>query len=240
MSAPARTIDVYFLPTLTTPEQLAGKTVVVIDVLRATTTTVQALASGAREVIPCLEVDEARNLARKFQGPCLLGGERKGGKIDGFDWGLAARYARWSRAEHLLHTTNGTRALLRSPGPRVLLGAFTNLSTTVDALASAQEIALLCAGTDGQITREDVLLAGALVEKLGLGRFATLNDQARIAGDAWRGCVESGSPLDSCCWPARRPVPRLSANRRRCLASQIDQHPLWLTHARSVEIVTGV
>src|ERR1700678_3263988 len=82
------TINVHLLPRLVEETELAGSVCVVIDVLRATTTMAHALSAGAREVIPCLEVEDAlraaANLPRK---QVLLGGERSGVKIDGFDLG---------------------------------------------------------------------------------------------------------------------------------------------------------
>jgi 2-phosphosulfolactate phosphatase len=83
----ARQVDVYLLPALVQPEELTDRTVVVIDVLRATTTIVQALASGATQVVPCQEIADARDLALKLPGPILLGGERGGKQIAGFDLG---------------------------------------------------------------------------------------------------------------------------------------------------------
>ena len=85
------TIAVHFLPTLTSAEELAAGVVVMVDVLRASTTIVTALANGAKEVIPCLEIDEARQKAAEWTGSGesserpLLGGERGGLAIAGFD-----------------------------------------------------------------------------------------------------------------------------------------------------------
>jgi 2-phosphosulfolactate phosphatase len=81
-------LRVHLLPQLVKPDDLAGSTCVVIDVLRATTTIAHALAAGAREVLPCLTVDEARQKAAGFaSGEVVLGGERGGVRIDGFDFG---------------------------------------------------------------------------------------------------------------------------------------------------------
>jgi 2-phosphosulfolactate phosphatase len=200
MPAP-RQIDVFLLPTLAEPEQLAGRTCVVIDVLRATTTIVHALAAGATEVIPCLEVDEARRMAAQIGPQAVLGGEREGGKIAGFDLGNSpAEYTRQSVGGKTLvfTTTNGTRALMRcKTATRVLLGAFVNFSAVCGEIAGADQIALLCGGTDGEVTREDALLAGAIVVELTASggrqppeayRYA-MNDQAELAADAWRTAV---------------------------------------------------
>jgi 2-phosphosulfolactate phosphatase len=85
-------------------------------------------------------------------------------------------------------TTNGTKALMHATGAgRVLIGAFVNLSAVCRGLVDSNDIHLLCAGTRGEITREDTLLAGAVVERLvRSNRHAIdLNDQAKIAAEAW-------------------------------------------------------
>jgi 2-phosphosulfolactate phosphatase len=190
---PATTrIDVYFLPSLFEPPEVAGKTVVVVDVLRATTTIIHALAAGATQVIPCLEVEEAKQVARG-QRQAVLGGERGGEKIPGFDLGNSpAEYTRESVGGKpvVFTTTNGTRALLKCrAAKRVFIGAFSNYSAVCRELAGAGEIAVVCAGTDGQVTREDVLFAGAVVDDLLRNGKVDLNDQAEIAADAWRTAV---------------------------------------------------
>jgi len=191
----ARQIDVYLLPALVEPAELAGKVAVVIDVLRATTTIVHALASGAREVVPCLEVEQASALARDEQARTLVlrGGERGGKQIPGFDLGNSpAEYSRDIVAGKTIAftTTNGTRAMQRCRlARRVLIGAFVNFSAVCRELATESEIALVCAGTDGHVTREDALLAGAIVVDIAGGGLCRLNDQAQIAADAWQTAV---------------------------------------------------
>ena len=90
MSIPQQ-LDVQLLPTLVEPAELAGKAVVVIDVLRATTTIIHALAAGAKQVLPCLEVEEALHKAARIGSDVLLGGERGGQRIPGFDLGNSPR-----------------------------------------------------------------------------------------------------------------------------------------------------
>lgn len=201
-------LNVHFLPALTTPDELAGSTVVVIDVLRATTTIVYALAAGAREVLPCLEVDEARQRAAALPtGQAVLGGERGGLRIDGFDLGNSPEeYAPQvvQGRTVLLTTTNGTRAMLGCrTAARVLIGAFVNAPAVARELAPARRIDLVCAGTRGAITRDDVLLAGYLTELAMLetlpadlpGEPWQLNDQARLASNAWRACSVTDDEL---------------------------------------------
>lgn len=82
-----RRINVHFLPSWISPDHLADRTVVVVDVLRATTTIVYALAHGAKEVIPCLTVEDAWQAYRGQAGPVVLGGERGGLAVEGFHLG---------------------------------------------------------------------------------------------------------------------------------------------------------
>jgi 2-phosphosulfolactate phosphatase len=198
-------LDVYLLPDLVEPGALADKTVVVIDVLRATTTIVHALAAGAREVVPCLEVDDARQISARLGGGAVLGGERGGVAIAGFDLGNSpAEYSRERVGGKtvVFTTTNGTRAMQRCKlAGRVLLGAFVNFSAVCRELAGSDRVALVCAGTDGHVTREDTLLAGAIVDDLTQSRSTRstagqassgtlrLNDQALLAADAWQTAV---------------------------------------------------
>src|SRR5687768_3032349 len=122
-----RTLDVHFLPELTSPEELAGGVVVVIDVLRASTTITYALAAGARELIPCLEIDDARAAATKLPpAQVVLGGERQGLPIAGFDLGNSPRDYTPERVGGktvVFTTTNGTKAMLQCrQAARVLIG----------------------------------------------------------------------------------------------------------------------
>lgn len=193
-AATCRSISVHLLPDLVEPQQLAGKTAVVIDVLRATTTVVTALAHGAREVLPCLEIADARAKAAQFENP-LLGGERGGLRIEGFQLGNSpAEYDERTVRDRtvIFTTTNGTRAMMRCKlAKRVLVAAFVNLSAICRELTGEREVEIVCAGTDGHVTREDTLLAGAIVDDLSQLTDLPLqtNDQADIAADAWRSAV---------------------------------------------------
>lgn len=188
-------LHAHFLPALTTPEALAGGTVVVIDVLRATTVIAHALDAGARAVIPCLEIDEARKMAESFpRGEAVLGGERGGLPIEGFDLGNSPSEYRPETVGGktvVFTTTNGTKAMRQcQQAKRVLLGAFVNASAVATAIAEEERVHLLCAGTRGEITREDVLLAGYLADTVWRchsndGEW-DVNDQWRIAADGWR------------------------------------------------------
>lgn len=170
--AMSRPILVHLLPTLFDPIDLRGGVAVVIDVLRATSTIVQALAAGATSVVPCGEIEEARSIAaRAAPGTVLLGGERKGVMIPGFDLGNSPgdyTHKVVGGRQLIFTTTNGTRALLRAKeARRVLTGAISNLSAVVELLSEEQgPVHLVCAGTDGRVTLEDVLCAGGIVRWL--------------------------------------------------------------------------
>lgn len=163
-----QSVRTHLTPALLEPADLAGAIAVVIDVLRATTTIAYALAAGAARVIPCLEVDEAQQVAAGLSnGNALLGGERGGVKIAGFDLGNSpAEYTprRVGGKTVVFTTTNGTRALQRSSAARrVVTGSFANLNAVVHWLSKQlYPVHIVCAGTEGRITLEDVLCAGAI------------------------------------------------------------------------------
>jgi 2-phosphosulfolactate phosphatase len=196
-------LRVHLLPKLVEPADLTGRTVVVIDVLRATTTICHALAAGAAAVVPCLEIDEARKKAAAIGSGAVLGGERLGLRIEGFDLGNSpTEYTRETvgGTTVVFTTTNGTKAMLRArEAANLYLGAFVNLAAVAEAVAGHDRVDLLCAGTRGQVTAEDALFAGAVVDRvLNHGPRTTnheLNDQARLVRDAWRTVVASKAPL---------------------------------------------
>ncbi|MDG3005068.1 2-phosphosulfolactate phosphatase [Paludisphaera mucosa] len=190
-------VSVHLLPSLIPSGALRGGVAVVIDVLRASTTIVHALAHGCTAVIPCGEIDEARRVAAGLpRGSALLGGERHGVPIEGFDLGNSpGEYtAEACRGRTLvMTTTNGTRALLASlEAETVLVGSFVNFAATVQRLIHEERpVHLVCAGTEGAVSYEDALLAGAFA-----GRFVDLehelgNDEAEIARGLWERVQEN-------------------------------------------------
>ena len=187
-------ISVRFLPKLIDPAAMADATAVIIDVLRASTTICTALSGGARQILPCLEIPQAGDLKTAGQAD-LCGGERGGVKIDGFDFGNSPfDYSQQAVAGKTIAftTTNGTRAMQAcQSAARVYIAAFVNLASVAQAIQADAKIELVCAGTDGEITEEDVLFAGALVERLKEYQAAKqadveLNDQAHIALSDWQ------------------------------------------------------
>ncbi len=151
-----------------TPEEGASATVgIVVDVLRATSTIAQALASGYRRVLCCAEIEEARKLRAEIPSS-LVGGERNAVRIEGFDVGASPREFLEPRAETLiLSTTNGTRAILAATARAndVMLGSMLNLSA-VAAAARGRDTAIVCAGFKGAFALDDAYCAGRLVQLL--------------------------------------------------------------------------
>jgi 2-phosphosulfolactate phosphatase len=216
-------LRVYDVPTQVDPEELAGGTVVVIDVLRATTTILYALAAGAAEVIACLEIDDALKIAGRLpRSQVVLGGERGGLPIEGFDLGnspLEYDPAAVAGKTIMLATTNGTRAMHRCRlAELVFIGAFVNAGALADRLAGLPKIAFLCAGADGDVTRDDVLFAGLMVERLQRRSAMAyrLNPQAIAAQEQWLASL----PAPMTTGAERLPPPLLADQLRKGLAGQ--------------------
>ena len=183
----ANSVFVHLLPDLFQPEQLTGGIAVIIDILRASTTMITALHHGAAAVVPWGTVEQAMHI-RQTSGPetrVLLGGERGGVRIEGFDLGNSpADYTTDVVDSRILGftTTNGTRALLRSvQADQIVVGAFVNLSVLITHLRRKNRpVHLVCAGTDGHITGEDVLFAGAVVDRLLCKPMCIDNDSSTV------------------------------------------------------------
>src|SRR5438067_4901691 len=152
-----------------TPDEAApAATGIVVDVLRATSTIAQALASGYGRVLCCSELEEARALRRELPDS-LVGGERKAVRIEDFDVGASPREFLEPRAETLiLSTTNGTRAILETATrcERVVLGSLLNLSAVASA-AQSNDVVVVCAGFQGAFALDDAYCAGRIVQLLG-------------------------------------------------------------------------
>ncbi len=163
------------LPDDMPPDAVAGGVAIIIDVLRASTTIITALAEGAAFVLPAAEVAIARRFRQSLPADTLLGGERGGIPLAGFDLGNSpAEYdrARVAGRGIVITTTNGTAALARCDAASdVLIGGLVN-RTAVAAAAlrlagEAGDVHLVCAGTDGCVTEEDLLGAGAILDAAG-------------------------------------------------------------------------
>lgn len=154
---------------LTPAEEAAAPLGIVVDVLRATSTIAQALASGYERVLCVAEIEEARRLRQTIEGS-LVGGERNAVRIDGFDVGASPREFLEARAATLiLSTTNGTRAILAAAArcEEVVLGSLLNLAAVArHAAQRGEDVAILCAGFKGQFALDDAYCAGRIVQLL--------------------------------------------------------------------------
>jgi len=186
-------VDVALAPALLRRPLPAGTVVVVLDVLRATSTMATALFHGATGVLPAPEVESARERAQQLGA--LLGGEREALPPPGFDCGNSPREydaARVAGRLIVLTTTNGTRALEAVAGAeRVLAAGLVNAEVTARALAEsgAGRVLLLCAGRRGGVSLDDTAAAGCLVGSLALLAGAEVGEGARLAAavfDAWK------------------------------------------------------
>jgi 2-phosphosulfolactate phosphatase len=161
---------------------------IVVDVLRATSTIAQALASGYERVYCCAEIDEALAL-REQLGEGLLGGERNAVRIEGFDVGASPReFVGEPRARTVIFsTTNGTRAILETAarGEEVLLGSLLNLDAVAEAARErGEDIGLVCAGFQRQFALDDAYCAGRIVGLLG-GEPSDSAKAAHAIARAW-------------------------------------------------------
>jgi 2-phosphosulfolactate phosphatase len=168
-------------------EPLTGDVGVVVDVIRATSTIAQALASGYRRVLCCAEVDEARALAER-EGDAVLGGERRAVRIEGFRFGNSPQeLAGEPEAGTLvLTTTNGTRLLVAAAGrfETVLVGSILNLDAVAAAVreSGAEDVAVLCAGVGGEVVLDDAYCAGRIAERIGGEAADSAVAAIRLAG----------------------------------------------------------
>jgi 2-phosphosulfolactate phosphatase len=168
------------------PAELGGATVVVIDVLRATSTMAAALAAGARGIYPTATTEEAITLAQSLgRDDTLLCGERRGERIEGYDLGnspaeFTADVVGGRRL--VMNTTNGTRAFLAAEGAeRVLGAAFVNVAAVAGQLGAADDLLVLCAGRQDGFSLEDAVCAGALLRELADPATTQMDDAARAA-----------------------------------------------------------
>lgn len=193
-------IRVCFLPPMLVPDDLDGACVVMTDVIRASSSIATALANGASRIIPQAEIEDSFALAKKLGDGTLVGGERGGKIVPGFNAGNSPReYTEEKIRDNtlVLCTSNGTWALEFCRGAdRILSGAIVNLSETANVCNSHDKVTVVCAGTDRHITGEDVLFAGGVVSKLReKNSRAVLSDQAQIALAHWErveALIESG------------------------------------------------
>ena len=152
----------------TPAEAAAAPLGIVVDVMRATSTIVQALASGYERVLCCAEIEDALALKAELGEAAITAGERDAKRIEAFDAGASPREFLEPRAETLvLSTTNGTRSIVAAAAScdEVVLGALLNLEA-VAARARGSDTIVLCAGYKGVFAIDDAYCAGRIVQIL--------------------------------------------------------------------------
>ena len=183
-------ISACFTPAEARPGDIANATAVVIDVVRATSCIVEAIANGARGIFPTISVEQATGLRDSLgRDQTLLCGERRGVRINGFDLGNSpAEFtpAIVSGKQLVMTTTNGTRAFAAAAAAdRVLAASFLNLGAVVDEVLGDRDVTVVCAGKEGRFALDDAVCAGHIIRGV-LRRFegsVTLDDVAAAAAD---------------------------------------------------------
>ncbi len=181
-------VSAYPFPGAVTEKQYYGKTVVVVDVLRATTSMVEALQNGASQVVPARDPGEAMGyIGHLGRRESLLAGERNGLKLPDFDMGnspLEFGEKKVKGKSVVFFTTNGTGAILSARAcAKLLIGCMRNRRAVGEAAAKQEmDIIVLCAGTMMECSADDIVAAGGILKAIieNLEEEPELNDFARI------------------------------------------------------------
>ena len=160
-------VKVFLTPETVSPKLLSDSTCVVVDILRATSSWVTAIANGARLIRPVNTLKECKSLGNKG---FLTAAERGGQRIEGFDLGNSPlEYAREkvSGKKIAVTTTNGSRTIkYTSAGKEIYIGAYLNLKALYQVLNNKSPVVIICSGWEGRPGMEDILFAGELVSML--------------------------------------------------------------------------
>lgn len=241
-------LDVVFTPAGLTSMEVQGRTVLVIDILRATTAMCAALSHGARAILPVASTEEALRLAQTIgSADLLLAGERNCVRIPGFHLGnspLEMTEEAVRGRTLIVTTTNGSRALLACQGAAAVYPAgAVNLTLAAEKAREALErdgdLLLVCAGRDGAFSLDDAYCAGRLMaaalERRTPRRW--MNDAALVALDLVRRYGERWErPLARS--RAGRDLVRLGFADDVADAARVDAYPvLPLFHERRVTLV---
>ena len=163
-------IDIQLIPVEPSLEALANSAVVVIDVLRATSVMVMAMSRGAREIVPVRTVEEAFVLAKGSPpGSTLLGGERGGKPIEGFDLGNSPREYTGEKVRGkrlIVTTTNGTKAFHSvASAKEVMVGSFFNVGAIAEqCLRLGHDLLIFPSGNYGKFSLEDTVCGGMIID----------------------------------------------------------------------------
>jgi 2-phosphosulfolactate phosphatase len=181
-------LNVLFSPGNIDELYFAGKTTVVIDVLRASTTILEALKNGAKDVVPVVTVEFAVKISGgMFGGQTLLCGERHTKKIEGFALGnspLEYKKDVVNGKSIVFYSTNGTKAIVKAKfSENLFICAFSNLELIAQNLKKLDtDCVILCAGNNNLFSLEDSVCAGALIDQIKkIKKNVELSDAAKGA-----------------------------------------------------------
>jgi 2-phosphosulfolactate phosphatase len=221
-------VDVVPTADAAAPDDVRGRTVLVVDVLRASTTIITALAHGAASIVPVTEPAEAeRRAAALGRAGVIVAGERRGEMIPGFDAGnspVAFASDRVRGCTIVFTTSNGTRALAAAAGAAAVgIAGLVNVSAAAAwAAAEGRDVTIVCAGDRGRVSLEDTVCAGHLVARLPAAELTGRAEDAlatarRYGKDVARLAGDSG-------WAARLVSAGHGADVAACLALDSSPH----------------
>lgn len=188
MTMEKRNIETCFSPSLYEPELYSGTIVVIIDILRATSSICTAFAHGARSIIPVAGIEEARDYKNRGY---LVAAERDGIILDFADFGNSPFNFTREKVEGktiVYSTTNGTGIIkMASPANTIVIGSFLNITSLTQWLTRQDNnVLLFCAGWKNRFDLEDTVCAGAISERLMNSKFySTICDSTLAAMDLW-------------------------------------------------------
>ena len=178
-------IDMIICGDYVTTEAVRNATVIVVDVLRATSVIITALNNGAKSVVPVTSVEEALSTKKKLES-VVLGGERRAQKIEGFDLSNSPLEYK-SEVIHdrnvVITTTNGTKAISKSSAAnKIYIGALINAkAVSSKAVKNEKDIIIVNAGTNGVFSMDDFITGGAIIDEILSEQDYELTDIAKTA-----------------------------------------------------------
>ena len=223
-------IDIIPYEGVVVPGKVEGKTVVVIDVLRATSVMIRGIGNGARCFIPVTSVEEAREKAKEInQKNVLLAGERDTRPVPGFDLGNSPQdytAEKVSGKTVIMTTTNGTKALNKvKMAKEIFIGAFLNASAVAKKLENSEDVVLVCSGTNNTFSLDDGMCAAMIVDLLPVKTRIKLTDFAISMLKAYRSGKQNLRQLLEDCYHLNLLIDRgFEADVNYCL--QVDKYDI--------------
>ena len=179
-------VDVTFAPEEVNTPEIIEKSILIVDILRATSTITTAIANGASFIIPVNTPEEAFKLYKEHYEKTILGGEVEGKRAEGFHLGNSLSEYTPSVVKDkriIFRTTNGTKAINTCISAKHLaIGSFLNQTTVCKHLLKlVNDILIVCSGEEGKFGMEDTVFAGACVHSLSQSNSINKTDTAIAA-----------------------------------------------------------